>query len=90
MSQASARFNDRLVGEVRETATGTSMSAALRSISELMRPVVSKILSAVGMPRFRHLPRILSNVLCRPTSSATTSRRWPSPKAEVCTPWLRR
>ena len=37
--------------------------AALSSISEEMRPVVSKMLSRVGSPLSRHSPIILSKVL---------------------------
>ena len=63
-----------LVGECRETTTGVCILAALSNISDETRPVVKSSRSFVDIPVNRHSPWILSRVLCRPISSATTSR----------------
>src|SRR4030042_3335229 len=77
---------DLSVGELRDITTGVIILAAFPSISEEMRPVVSSSLSFVEILRSRDSPVILSSVLWRPISSATTNRLLLSPSAELCTP----
>ena len=89
MSQACASSTDSDVGEVREMTTGTSIRAALPSISELTRPDVTSTRPPVATFRRRHRPVSLSKVLCRPTSSATHNSSAPSARAEVWMPCAR-
>ncbi len=86
MPQARARATERLVGEVREAMTGAPILAALPSIYELMRPVVTRIRPFVSTPASIALPHSLSSVLWRPTSSAMSRTRSGVHNADACTP----
>jgi hypothetical protein len=70
------------------SSLGACILAALSNISDETRPVVSSSRSLVGIPLKRHSPWILSRVLCRPISSATTSSFSVSARAEECKPPL--
>ena len=65
MFQAVASSTDKLVGDVREIATGTRIRAALVSISLLNRPDVSRIAPSVETPRRSARPASRSMVLWR-------------------------
>src|SRR5262249_20281047 len=51
------------VGEVLDATSGTPMRAAFSSISDEIRPVESRIRSAVGMPHSKASPLSLSTAL---------------------------
>ena len=52
-----AKSSDRLVAAEREISMGICVFAALMRISEVMRPVVTRILSVVSISFKKHCPR---------------------------------